>query len=241
MLALLPVLPAAAGTPYVTGLDPTQPLSAVVFSIDTTTVSASTTQAGRTVELRKALGDRNEFDIAIPYRATRTIAGVGSAAGAGDLAFRFTHLVGASERWRTAVGLGTSFATGTRAFSNGATVLAPFAAVSYAPLGWLHLIVQPSYAVAAAVKPGFAITQTLGGRFTALAALPAHVYLAGALEESRVTGSYRYTQRLARFTLGALVAGRYNVSAYVQMPAASPFTYSNVEQRAAGFSVSFQR
>lgn len=87
---------------------------------------------------------------------------------------------------------------------------------------------------------GFFATQTLRLDLTGLATLPGHAYAAASLRESHVSGYYRYTAREARFTHGAVLGGHYNVSVYAQLPAESAFTYSNIEQRAAGVSLSLQ-
>lgn len=239
LVAALPVR-ALAGNPAPTGLDPTQALSAAIVRASTTTVDASTTASSRTLEVRAAVTPRDDVDLILPYDDALRVGTFGSVSGQGDLGLRYTRIFGTS-KLREAAGLRLTFPTGASTFSSGADTIAPFAAVAYSPLPWITAVAVPSYGVDARPRFGYPDTQKAALDIRLIARLPYGFYAAPELRDARVSGTYRYGERLARFTVGAVIAHHFNIAAYVQTPAFSPFTYTNVERGAAGISLSIQR
>lgn len=243
LILLLPV-PAHAqmcGTERAkTGLDPTEFFSAAKVSIEGRILTPSARQTVQKLSLTRAFNAKSSVELAVPYRESLRINGVGSATGIGDAVIRYSHLLSCGGRWRTAAAVQASFYTGSANFTNGALGLSPSAAVSYHAFRWMDLVLIPSYDFPLRTRADFPLLRSGAITARAIIAIPQGVYASAGFTHQHVTGTYRYGADSASFTVGAVLATRYNIGVFYEMPATN-FTYALVQQSAMGVRLSLQR
>jgi len=242
MLSPLKAFASDTGKPIVTGLDPTQPVTSVGLMSRATTLTALAHETDRTLVASGAFGRRSELLLALPYRDSLSIDGIGSQNGVGDASLEYRYVLSSSKaRFAQMAGLGLSLASGSATFSSGQTQLAPAYAFSYHIARRLTFITESRYSFALSTKEGFPQLRGLDVTPTILASLSRRgVYAAFSTDIQGVRGAYHFTGCESTLRLGAVFSRRLNFSIYYTVPT-SNMTYNHILHVSYGLSLTIQR